>query len=219
MIKFENTSIMGFQGALRGMRNPLNSWTRADSEYDSNGNLLVLGPNDAKTTHTLITAGPEHRKFLRQIFVNVDITAPLYWWKEQDQYRIGTTTDSCSTMHKIAAKEFTIDDFSHEHLLNDIDCNLGDTVPMYMLKDTIDVLNEYREKYLETKDKRYWWQLIQLLPSSYNQMRTWTGSYENIFNMYHQRRNHKLDEWREGFTAWVENLPWAEEFLMVEKEN
>lgn len=216
MIKFKNTSVMGFQGALRGMRNPLNSWTRADSEYDSNGNLLVLGPNDAKTTHTLITAGPEHRKFLRQIFVNVDITAPLYWWKEQDQYRIGTTTNSCSTMHKIASKEFTLDDFSHEHLFD---------VSRAALEETIRQLNNWREIYnngnemFAPKNKTVWWQLIQLLPSSYNQMRTWTGSYENIFNMYHQRCNHKLDEWREGFTIWVENLPWAEEFLMAEKEN
>lgn len=215
MIKFENTQAMGFQGALRGMRNPLNSWSKADSEYDSSGNLLMLGPNDTKTAHTLITAGPEHRKFLRQIFVNVDITAPLYWWKEQDQYRIGTTTDSCSTMHKIAAKDFTLDDFSQEHLFDESRADL---------QGTIKKLNYWRNIYnngnetFAPKDKAVWWQLIQLLPSSYNQMRTWTGSYENIFNMYHQRRNHKLDEWREGFTAWVESLPWAKEFLMVEKE-
>lgn len=216
MIKFENMQAMGFQGALRGMRNPLNSWAKADSEYDSSGNLLVLGPNDTKTAHTLITSGPEHRKFLRQIFVNVDITAPLYWWKETDQYRIGTTTDSCSTMHKIASKDFTLDDFSQEHLFDESRVDL---------QGTIKKLNYWRNIYnngnetFAPKNKAVWWQLIQLLPSSYNQMRTWTGSYENIFNMYHQRRNHKLDEWREGFTAWVESLPWAKEFLMVEKEN
>lgn len=215
MIKFENTQVMGFQGALRGMRNPLNSWNRADSEYDASGNLLVLGPNDAKTTRTLITAGPEHCKFLRQIFVSVDITAPLYFWKEADQYKIGTTTDSCSTMHKIASKEFTLGDFSYEHLFNSSIDELG---------CVINHLNHWRNVYLNgddqfaPKDKAVWWQLIQLLPSSYNQMRTWTGSYANIVSMYHQRKSHKLDEWREGFTAWVEGLPWAKELLLVEKE-
>lgn len=215
MIKFENTSVFNFQNALRGARNPLNSWAKADSEYDGNGNLLVLGPNDARMTHNLITAGTEHRKFLRQIFVSVDITAPLYLFKELSTYKIGTTANSCSTMHKIAAKDFALDDFSHEHLFDE---------SRAALEETIKQLNYWRNIYnngnetFAPKDKAVWWQLIQLLPSSYNQMRTWTGSYENIFNMYHQRRNHKLDEWREGFTAWVESLPWAKEFLMVEKE-
>ena len=214
MIKFENTSVMNFENAIRGARNPLASWGKSDSYMD--GDKFIFGENDLRLAQNLIRGGSEHRKFMRQIFVCVDITAPLYWWKEFDTYKVGTTADSCSTMHKIAAKEFTFDDFSHEYLLDDIDREWGGIIPMYILESTINALNMYREKYLETKDKLYWWQLIQLLPSSYNQMRTITMSYENVFAMVHQRRSHKLDEWRIGFIDWAKSLPYAKELIFLD---
>ena len=182
MIKVENVDVWGFEHAIRGMRNPKNSWSRIDSTFDT----LNIGPNDLELMKRLYKAGTEHRKYLRQIFVSMDITAPLYWWKEFDTYKVGTVSNSCSTMHKIAAKEFVTDDFSHEHLTDfSIEC----------LQSTIDVLNNYREKYIETKDKDLWWQLIQLLPSSYNQKRTITMNYENVMAIINQRSSHKLDEW------------------------
>jgi hypothetical protein len=167
-----------------------------------------IGENDLDLAQRLVRAGSDHRKFMRQIFVSMDITAPLYWWKEFDTYKVGTTANSCSTMHKIHAKEFTLDDFSHEHLFQDDEMQTNTDV----LEFVIDALNFAREDYLKTKDKRYWWQLIQLLPSSFNQLRTVTMNYENLLNMYHARKNHKLDEWRE-FCKVIETLPYAKELI------
>ena len=204
MIKVENIDVWGFEHAVRGCRNPMNSWNKSDSGYGIDGedeNVFVVGKNDLDLMQRLYKAGTEHRKYLRQIFVSMDITAPLYWWKEMDQYRIGVTTDSCSTMHKIHAKEFTLDDFSHDHL---IPPSVGE------LKGLIKLMNQYREIYLHTKDKLYWWQMIQLLPSSYNQRRTITMNYENVMSIINQREGHKLDEWRE-MVATLRTLPYVKE--------
>ena len=200
MIKLEKTSVMNFENAVRGARNPMNSWHKSDSYYDEDGKY-ILGENDYALCMKLCKAGPDHRKFMRQIFVSVDITAPLYWWKEYDTYKVGTTANSCSTMHKIHAKEFTLDDFSCEHLYSGWKDDMENVI--------VPVLNIAREKFIETKDKKYWWQIIQLLPSSYNQMRTCTLTYENLVNIYHARRNHKLDEWVD-FCEWIESLPYSE---------
>ena len=218
MIKIENIDVWGFKHAIRGARNPLNSWAKSDSEfdiqyYDNDGNEteyyeIEIGKNDLDLMKRLYKAGTEHRKYLRQIFVSMDITAPLYWLKEFDTYKVGTVSNSCSTMHKIAAKEFELDDFSHEHLLYEENI-------LYYFCQTVDLLNQCRELYLKTKDKEWWWQLIQLLPSSYNQKRTWTGTYENLANMYHQRKNHKLDEWID-FCKCIETLPYAKELIIGE---
>lgn len=194
MIKIEKIDVWGFEHAIRGMRNPMNSWDKSDSF--GNGKIFaddktcmeVIGKNDMGLMVKLYNAGPEHRKYLRQIFVSMDITAPLYWWKEFDTYKVGTVANSCSTMHKISSKEFELDDFSHEHL--DDHCILW-------LEGIIDLLNGYRERYNGSKNKNYWWQLIQMLPSSYNQKRTVTMNYENIVSMIHQRSGHKLDEWND----------------------
>ena len=209
MIKVEIVEVWGFEHAIRGMRNPMNSWDKSDTVFElmlRHGNEHArietkIGPNDLKLMRQLYKGGSEHRKYLRQIFVSMDITAPLYWWKEMDQYKVGTVTDSCSTMHKIHVKEFTLDDFSHEHLLQ----VAGDS-----LIGTIDTLNVYRVFFLETKDKKYWYNMIQLLPSSYNQRRTVTMNYENVVNMIHQREFHKLDEWRE-FVKILKGLPYIKE--------
>ena len=209
MIKIENTSVYGFEEAIRGMRNPMNSWSKSDSyktyiENEQTGQRadfeFFVGDEDLKLMQKLVKAGTDHRKFMRMITVYVDITAPLYWWKEFDTYKVGTVRNSCSTMHKITEKEFTLDDFSHEHLSDD---------SIKLLKDIVFVLNFHREKYLETKDKKYWWQIIQLLPSSYNQKATLMLNYEVLANMYHSRKNHKLDEWH-IFCDWIESLPYAE---------
>ena len=234
MIKFEHTEVMNFEGALRGMRNPLNSWDKSDSflicgdkvctamsDCDLACNIphFKVGKNDLDLAQRLIKAGSDHRKFLRQIFVSVDITAPLYWWKEFDTYKVATVSNSCSTMHKIHAKEFTLEDFSCEKLFNDFkscDDTLVKNVNNWYkqnLEMTIKSLNRAREKYLETKDKKYWWQMIQLLPSSYNQKRTITFNYETLRNIYGSRRNHKLDEWSVGFMKWIDSLPYAEELI------
>ena len=216
MIKIENTEVVGWEAAIRGMRNPLNSWGKSDSVKcyvnancpgicKNNASGICIGPNDLDLMKRLRNAGTDHRKFMRMITVYVDITAPLYWWKEFDTYKVGTVANSCSTMHKIHAKEFTLDDFSHEHLY----------LPLQDLRPTIDLLNTYRERYLETKDKSDWWQLIQLLPSSYNQRRTVMLNYEVLANIYKSRRNHKLDEWH-VFCEWIENLPYSE-FIIGEK--
>lgn len=210
MIKIENTEAVGWEAAIRGMRNPLNSWGKSDSVKcyvnancpgicKNNVSGICIGPNDLDLMKRLRNAGTDHRKFMRMITVYVDVTAPLYWWKEFDTYKVGTVANSCSTMHKIHAKEFTLDDFSHEHLY----------LPLQDLRPTIDLLNTYRERYLETKDKSDWWQLIQLLPSSYNQRRTVMLNYEVLANIYKSRRNHKLDEWH-VFCEWIENLPYSE---------
>lgn len=217
MIKFEHPEVWGWEHAIRGMRNPMNSWDKSDSRFNYDIEAATagdeepqyihidatIGYNDLDLMRRLIRAGSSHRKFLRQIFVSVDITAPRYWLAELDTYKVGTTANSCSTMHKITAKEFTLDDFSHEHLIP----RALDT-----LQATVDALNAYRSDYIQTKDKIAWWQLIQLLPQSYNQRRTVTLTYENLLNMVSQRRGHKLDEWHD-FCDWVFTLPYAEELL------
>lgn len=216
MIKFENTEVTGWQAALRGMRNPMNSWEQSDSGYgcvdkickscdfDHNwcGNTgeYKIGEKDLDLTKRLVKAGSDHSKFMRMITVTCDITAPLYWWKEFDTYKVGTVRNSCSTMHKIQAKEFTKDDFSYENVLDDvatIDYSLGR-------------LNYARSKYLETKDKRYWYSMIQFLPSSYNQKATVQINYAVLRNMYHGRKYHKLDEWSVDFCNWIKTLPYSE---------
>lgn len=214
-MKFENTEVFNFDGALRGMRNPMNSWDRSDS-YQGRYRYII-GENDLKLAQTLIKAGSEHRKFMRQIFVSVDITAPLYWWSEYDTYKIGTAANSCSKMHKIHSKEFFRNDFSFDELNKE---------SLIFLDTIIAKLEELRLKYIETKDKQYWYAIIQLLPSSYNQKRTVTMTYENVFNMIHQRMNHKLNEWsgkddssKPNFINWAKKLPYAEELLFIEKEN
>ena len=249
MLRIENVEIAGWEAAIRGMRNPKNSWERSDSEWngwdglsfipnhipvvidDDNEKAFYLGPNDMNLMMNLAKGGPVHAKYRRMITVYVDITAPLYWWKEFDTYKVGTVANSCSTMHKIADKEFTVDDFSHEHLdgvsrdmfyQNDRDqpyffCSFED-----ILYIQIEALNRARNLYLETKTKpmkeeakraplmkKYWWQMIQLLPSSYNQKRTICMNYEVLHRIYHDRRNHKLDEWH-TFCDWIESLPYSE---------
>ena len=218
MIKFEHAEVFNLEGAVRGMRNPLNSWKLSDSIYEEKETVddagvhtekkFVIGEKDLDLMKRLISAGPSHRKFLRQIFVCVDITAPLYWWKESDQYKISTTTNSCSTMHKIQEKEFTWNDFSDEHLF--IETDRYDFVePMDKI---IEALNAARSLFLATKDKKYWWQMIQLLPSSYNQKRTITLDYETLLNIYETRKNHKLDEWNQ-FREWILTLPYTKELF------
>ena len=198
MIKIENVDVYGWETAIRGARNPMNSWDRMDSCY--NNGEFEIGENDYKLLKNLTIAGPEHRKWNRMVTVTMDITAPLYWWKEYDTYKVGTVANSCSTMHKIQAKEFTVDDFSYEHLLE----------PSYKcLCETIVLLNDARDIFNEIKDKKYWWQMIQLLPTSYNQKRTVHLNYEVLGTMYHQRRHHKLDEWVE-FCDTIKTLPYSE---------
>lgn len=254
MIKIEETETYGWKAAIRGMRNPMNSWDKSDtrvcSDYNVSGfcecwngvssecpyyddclngswvndyQMLHLGDNDLDLMHRLCAAGTDHRKFMRMIVVYCDITAPLYWWKEFDTYKVGTVANSCSTMHKIHAKEFTMDDFSQEHLSTEI---YGEPIQKPGWIDTtrssdnlldfiICHLNTYRELYVKTKDKKYWWQMIQLLPSSYNQKRTVMLNYEVLTNIYNSRKNHKLDEWHD-FCDWVKTLPYSE--LITGKE-
>ena len=204
MLKVERIEVMNMENAIRGARNPMNSWARMDSTYDDDGNF-ILGENDLGLARRLAIAGSDHRKFLRQIIVSLDITAPLYWWKEFDTYKVGTVANSCSTMHKIHAKEFERSDFSHDHLSEDA-ITVLDTLVQY--------LEGQRLKFVETKDKAYWSNIIQLLPSSYNQLRTVTLNYEVLINMYYARRHHKLDEWHTLCRA-IEKLPYANELIMV----
>ena len=253
-IKFENTEVIGWEHAIRGMRNPMNSWINGDSSFcepgeceycggssecDGYGQGVLIGPNDYDLMKRLRNAGTDHRKFMRMITVYVDITAPLYWWKEFDTYKVGTVANSCSTMHKIAEKEFTLENFSTEHFIT---ADNDDPMDAYFVGNTrwgsndvmnitLKVLNYYRNRYLKTKDKKYWWQMIQLLPSSYNQKRTVMMNYEVLANIYKSRRNHKLDEWAEhkdvnitngekvvrtipnqyqGFCDWIKTLPYSE---------
>ena len=253
MIKFENTEVLGWEAAIRGMRNPMNSWERSDSWFgfgtvlcndcpnsDKNPcgqNCLDIGPNDLDLMKLLRNGGPVHAKYRRMITVYVDVTAPLYWWKEFDTYKVGTVANSCSTMHKIHTKEFTLGDFSHEHLFGpddmlkydersditkdnalaavNVDGNWCYFTPQGYVQMTCNILNHYREKYLETKDKKYWWQMIQLLPSSYNQRRTIMFNYEVLANIYKSRKDHKLSEWVD-FCKWIEALPYSE--LVTGKE-
>ena len=243
MIKFENEEIVGWEAAIRGMRNPMNSWEKSDSNYRlilasrcdtctsylhnncddcddcevnklcNSPNYFLVGPNDLDLMTRLSKAGTDHRKFMRMITVYLDITAPLYWWKEFDTYKVGTVANSCSTMHKIAAKEFTFDDFSHEKLINSACMEIQEQhiriSPIQALATTIECLNSYRDLYLQTNDKKYWWQLIQLLPTSYNQKRTVMLNYEVLANIYKSRRHHKLDEWH-TLCDWIESLPYSE---------
>ena len=226
-MKFENTEVWGFEHSLRGMRNPLNSWHRSDSgtNYDCmNGcredcphlnmdcdeeycDEFRIGQNDMKLAQTLIKAGNEHRKFMRQIFVSVDITAPIYWWKEYDTYKVGTVANSTSTMHKIHSKPFEMSDFSVDHCTD---------AALDMMQKNIDFLEGVRREFIETKDKNLWYSLIQLLPESYNQMRTCTFNYENLAGMYYSRRNHKLAEWH-TFCDWALGLPYFKELLVQEE--
>lgn len=238
MIKIENVDVVGLDPAIRGMRNPMNSWDKSDSGYcqgrskhcdtcylkpeddyapcyyatEKKGKEYVVGSNDLTLMYNLATGGSDHAKYRRMIVVYLDITAPLYWWKEFDTYKVGTVSNSCSTMHKIHAKEFTLDDFSHEHLEFEMSKEA--------LRSTIDVLNAYREYYIHENGelkKTCWWQMIQLLPSSYNQRRTIMLNYEVLTNIYHARKNHKLDEWRE-FCNWIETLPYAEGVIFKEND-
>ena len=239
MLKIEDTEVVGFEAAIRGMRNPMNSWDKSDSGWDAHIPPIILrnqvdweqwaeqykavqysdeytydiGPNDRDLMARLRNAGTDHRKFMRMIVVYLDINAPLYWWKEFDTYRVGVEKNSCSTMHKIHEKEFTFDDFSHEKLINSACMEIQEQhiriSPIQALATTIECLNSYRDLYLQTKDKKYWWQMIQLLPSSYNQRRTVMLNYEVLANMYKSRRNHKLDEWH-TFCNWIERLPYSE---------
>lgn len=211
MIKLENTEVMGWEAAIRGMRNPMNSWGKSDTIFD--GDKWCMGENDLDLMKRLRNAGTDHRKFMRMITVYVDITAPLYWWKEFDTYKVGTVANSCSTMHKIHANEFTLEDFSCEHLNNSETVGVGfidGLTSIDILGYTIDMLNYYRRCYIEDgKSKDDWWQMIQLLPSSYNQKRTVMLNYEILANMYRSRKDHKLDEWHE-FCDWIKSLPYSE---------
>lgn len=246
-INLENVALASpeqMEFIIEGMRNPMNSWEKSDSGRGCDGRLCeghcafspqwcgntskyVVGENDHSLMQRLSNAGTEHRKYMRMMPVYVRITAPLYWWKEFDTYKVGTVANSCSTMHKISEKEFTLDDFSHEHLLSMANNDAGDALFFNdansirvdgdnLLGLTINVLNYYRGRYIKTKDKRYWWQLIQLLPSSYNQTRNVMLNYEVLANIYRQRKNHKLDEWRE-FCKWIESLPYKELITGVEE--
>lgn len=237
MIKIEHVETLGWEAAIRGMRNPMNSWEKSDSEWHLIGapgtNQAVandkclrekycIGNNDLDLMQRLCNAGTDHRKFMRMITVYMDITAPLYWWKEFDTYKVGTVANSCSTMHKISDKEFTLEDFSCEKLITreqplveGVDA-VEPPNAVWLMNRTIQTLNQYRNLYLQTKDKKYWWQMIQLLPSSYNQRRTVMMNYEVLANMYKSRRNHKLDEWVD-FCAEIERLPHSE--LITKKED
>lgn len=207
MIKIERCAVMNMEGAIRGARNPMNSWAKSDS-YTMEDGTFVIGDADREFGHRLAVAGSDHRKFLRQIIVSVDVTAPLYWWKEFDTYKVGTVANSTSTMHKIHSKEFERDDFSHDKMSEEA---------LACLDKTIEFLEESRKKFVETKEKKYWDDMIQILPSSYNQMRTVSMNYENLINMYYARRNHKLTEWHE-YCAWIETLPLADDWIMVKDE-
>ena len=218
MIKIENVDVYGWEAAIRGARNPMNSWDKMDSEWDGYGvaDGYSIGPNDRKLLQNLANAGPDHGKFLRMITVTLDIIAPLYWWKEFDTYKVGTVANSCSTMHKIHDKEFTEEDFSCEHLSDDdylygdgeYDYDLAYTYKQF-LGNVIQALNVARELFLKTKDKKFWWQLIQLLPTSYNQRRTVLLNYQVLKTMYNARKHHKLDEWR-NFCEFIKTLPYSE---------
>ena len=206
MIKLERTSVMNLENAIRGARNPMNSWDRMDSYYDEDGNF-VLGENDLSLAQRLRKAGTDHRKYARQILVSVDITAPLYFWKEFDTYKVATVANSTSTMHKIHSKPFSIDDFSHDHMTPDT---------LAFMQTVVDELEKIRQKYMtEGKNKEDWYDMIQLLPSSYNQLRTVTMNYETLINIYYARRAHKLAEWH-TFCDWIKTLPYAEEIIIAE---
>ena len=207
MLTTQRTAVMNFENAVRGARNPLSSWDRMDSFSDENGNF-VFGPNDLSLARRLCRAGSDHRKFLRQVFVSVDITAPLYWWKEFDTYKVGTVANSTSTMHKIHAKPFERADFSTDHMT---------PATLDKMDSLIEYLEGLRLQYVETKDKALWYDIIQLLPSSYNQMRTCTLNYENLINIHRARKAHKLEEWH-TFCHWIESLPYADDLIVMKEE-
>lgn len=223
MIQIERTEVYGWESAVRGMRNPMNSWDKSDSVFKVEGSNWTerdkwhisaeIGEKDLTLMKQLVKAGTDHSKFMRMITVTCDITAPLYWIKEQDTYKVGTVRNSCSTMHKIQEKEFSLSNFSVEHLYNDDDNPTYYKSPIKVMSNLCECLNYYRERYLNTKDKKDWWQLIQLLPSSYNQRFTWQANYAVLRNMYHSRKNHKLDEWHD-FCKWIESLPYSELITM-----
>ena len=207
MIDFNRVYVMNLENAIRGARNPMNSWARSDSYYDENGQY-ILGENDLSLAKRLRNAGTsDHRKYLRQVMLSVDITAPMYWWKEYDTYKVATVANSTSTMHKIHSKPFEIEDFSHDHLTEN---------GLKVLKGLVDEMEKIRLEYVETKDKALWYDLIQLLPSSCNQMRTCTLNYETLINIYKSRKHHKLEEWR-SFCEWIETLPYARELIIAEE--
>jgi len=206
MIKLEHSAVMNLENAMRGARNPLNSWARSDSYYDETGNY-VLGENDLGLAKRLRKAGSDHRKYMRQIFVSVDITAPLYWWKEYDTYKVATVANSNSTMHKIHSKPFTRADFSHDHMSEEA---------LAALDSMIGVLEQLRLRFVETKDKQAWYSMIQLLPESYEQLRTCTFNYETLVHIYFARRDHKLEEWHR-FCDWILELPYAKELILGEE--
>lgn len=208
MLKVERISVMNIDNAIRGARNPLNSWHRSDSAYDGKGNF-ILGPNDLDLARRLAKAGSDHRKFLRQIFVSMDITAPLYWWKEFDTYKVGTVANSCSTMHKIHAAPFSMSDFS---------CDRMTEPALAVMEQVLACLEAERQRYNETKDKSAWHNMIQLLPSSYNQLRTVSLNYEVLINLYYARRTHKLGEWHTLCQA-IEGLPYAKELILIKEES
>ena len=202
MLLIERDQVMNFDNAIRGARNPMNSWSRMDSHFEEDG-TFVFGPNDLDLAKRLARAGSDHRKFLRMVFVSVDVTAPLYWWKEYDTYKVATVANSTSTMHKISAKPFEMDDFSHDHMTEGT---------LKVMEGVVEELEKIRLKYLETKSKDDWYDMIQLLPSSYNQMRTLTFNYETLISIYRSRRHHKLAEWH-TFCDWIETLPYAKELI------
>lgn len=229
-MKFERTEVMNFEGALRGMRNPLNSWNKSDSEFTGTVPAaggwfhiphVEIGENDMKLAKRLIAGGPEHRKFLRQIFVSVDITAPLYWWKEFDTYKVGTTANSTSTMHKLASTPITLSCFELDD--HNPDLNIWDKGDGYPFGDDVSTIigicERLRQMYLETNDKQYWKELVRWLPEGWLQTRTVTMNYENLATMYHQRKNHKLTEWSESFINWIKTLPYAQEFIIQEESD
>lgn len=207
MLKVSNVSVMNLENAMRGARNPLNSWARSDSYYNEN-HEYILGENDLSLAKRLCKAGSDHRKFIRQIMVSIDITAPLYWWKEYDTYKVGTVANSTSTMHKIHSKPFELDDFSCDHMTEDT---------LQFMQTVVDQLEVIRNRYMEEKDKKHWYDLIQLLPSSYNQLRTCTLNYETLTNIYFARKHHKLDEWH-TFCDFIETLPYAKELILKVEE-
>jgi hypothetical protein len=207
MLKCERTNVMNIENAIRGARNPMNSWKRMDSSYNEEGDY-ILGPNDLGLAKRLRIAGSDHRKYVRQIIVSVDITAPIYWWKEYDTYKVATVANSTSTMHKIHSKPFELDDFSHDHMTEQT---------LVFMKQVIDELEKIRLRYVEKKNKEDWYDMIQLLPSGYNQMRTCTLNYETLINIYFARRNHKLKEWH-TFCRWIETLPYAKELIIAEED-
>ena len=217
MIKIENVDVHGVARAIYSARNAMNSWDKSDSDFETD----TMGENDLKLAKQLVKAGTDHAKFMRMITVTMDITAPMYWWKEASTYKVGTVRNSCSTMHTIHKKEFTLDDFSHEHLITRETQTENERIVelpyTHALQVTLSFLNAAREKYLETKDKKWWWQMIQLLPSSYNQRSTVQLNYAALRNIYHARKGHKLDEWRD-FCKWIEGLPCSELITMEGSE-